>query len=199
MSFTTIILMLSFSLVMSITPGPVNLMIISSGINNGFYKTFSFISGATIGFTTLLILISFGFNTILKSYPIYLSIIEILGFCYIMYLSYQIVKSNNNIKLQKKTFKTLYFYEGFLLQFLNPKACLASISGVSMFSSSLESLVIFIIIYFIVCYLSLSFWGILGQKATQYLNTNKKLKYFNFLMAGLLFLISLYLFITFIS
>ncbi len=199
MSFTTIILMLSFSLVMSITPGPVNLMIISSGINNGFYKTFSFISGATIGFTTLLILISFGFNTILKSYPIYLSIIEILGFCYIMYLSYQIVKSNNNIKLQKKTFKTLYFYEGFLLQFLNPKACLASISGVLMFSSSLESLVIFIIIYFIVCYLSLSFWGILGQKATQYLNTNKKLKYFNFLMAGLLFLISLYLFITFIS
>ncbi|MGM8794272.1 hypothetical protein [Enterobacter asburiae] len=37
------------------------MVIISSGAVHGFRKTFSFVSGATIGFTLLLIFICFGF------------------------------------------------------------------------------------------------------------------------------------------
>ncbi|EPP7098025.1 LysE family transporter, partial [Klebsiella michiganensis] len=44
---------------MSISPGPVNMVIISSGANHGFRKTLPFISGATTGFTLLLILVGF--------------------------------------------------------------------------------------------------------------------------------------------
>lgn len=40
MTLTTIFAMVTLSLVMSISPGPVNMMIISSGINHGFLKTF---------------------------------------------------------------------------------------------------------------------------------------------------------------
>ena len=82
--------------------------------------------------------------------------------------------------------KELKFYEGFLLQWLNPKAWAASISGVAMYSFNDFYLLVFIIIYFIVCYLSLSFWGLFGQKATLFLNTNKKLKNFNLLMGSIL-------------
>jgi threonine/homoserine/homoserine lactone efflux protein len=53
--------MLMFSLTMSISPGPVNMVIISS--SHGFRKTLPFVSGATIGFTLLLILVGFGFYT----------------------------------------------------------------------------------------------------------------------------------------
>ena len=53
--------MFSFSLAMSISPGPVNMIILSSGVNYGVKKTIPYVSGATIGFTLLLLFTGLGF------------------------------------------------------------------------------------------------------------------------------------------
>lgn len=180
--------MFSFSLAMSISPGPVNMMIISSGINHGFVKTFSFISGATIGFTLLLVLIALGLSNMLILYPTVFSFLEIFGAIFIIYIGYKIMTSTGALNVEKDEEKKLKFYEGFLLQWLNPKAWIASISGVSMFAIDTMSLTFFVIMYFIVCYVSLSFWGILGQKATLFFNTNTRLKAFNISMGTILIL-----------
>ena len=187
MTLTILFTMISFSFVMSISPGPVNMMIITSGINNGFKRTFSFISGASIGFTLLLVVIALGLKSFLDEYPIFLEYLGYIGSFFIIYMGYKIASSKPNLEL-KSSMKQLKFYEGFLLQWLNPKAWAASISGVAMFSFSNYSLLVFISIYFVVCYLCLSFWGLFGQKATVFLNTNKKLKNFNLLMGSILIL-----------
>lgn len=190
MSILTFLSMLSFSLVMSISPGPVNILIISSGATNGFKKTFSFISGATIGFTLLLALVSLGMDKLINES--FLKVIEYFGLLFIIYMGYKIASSNNKLDLTKSN-KKLKFYEGFLLQWLNPKAWLASISGVSMFSYNDNYLIVFVFIYFIVCYLSLSFWGLLGDKGAVFLNTNKRLDIFNLLMGVVLIVLALVL------
>jgi threonine/homoserine/homoserine lactone efflux protein len=179
--------MLLFSLVMSISPGPVNMMIVTSSINNGFKNTFAFISGATIGFTLLLISIGFGLAEILNIYPFFLSYLEFFGFSFIVYMGYKIASSVSSLEIKDENKRNLRFYEGFLLQWLNPKAWIASLSGVSMFSGN-EKLLIFVFIYFIVCYLSLSFWGYLGLYFTKFLNTHNKLKIFNVIMGSILIL-----------
>ena len=189
MTQTILLAMFSFSLAMSISPGPVNMMIISSGINHGFVKTFSFISGATIGFTLLLLMIALGLSNVFTLYPTLFSFLEIFGAIFIIYIGYKIASSSGALKIEESEQKKLKFYEGFLLQWLNPKAWVASISGVSMFVVDELSLTVFVIMYFIVCYISLSFWGVLGQKATLFLNTNKRLKVFNMLM-GIILIIS---------
>jgi len=97
MDLTTLLAMFSLSLAMSITPGPVNMMTISSGVNHGFKKTVPFISGATIGFTLLLILIGFGLINILNHYPYLLSFMEILGALFIIYIGYKIATSRADI------------------------------------------------------------------------------------------------------
>ena len=186
MTLTTLFAMFSFSLAMSISPGPVNMMIISSGINHGVKKTIPFISGATIGFTLLLVLIGFGLMNILNMYPYLLNYLEMAGATFIIYMGYKIATSASSLSAKKYNKKTLEFYEGFLLQWLNPKAWIACVSGVSMFVSSDGAFFVFVIMYFIVCYLSLSFWGILGQKATRFLNTPTKLKVFNIIMGAIL-------------
>jgi len=186
MSLTIILTMFSFSLAMSISPGPVNMMIISSGINHGVKKTMAFISGATIGFTLLLVLIGLGLMNVINLYPSLLEYIEFLGASFIIYMGYKIATSLGDITIKKSEKKVLKFYEGFLLQWLNPKAWIACVSGVSMFVSSSSDFVIFVSIYFVVCYASLSFWGVLGQKVTRFLNTPKKLKFFNIIMGGVL-------------
>jgi threonine/homoserine/homoserine lactone efflux protein len=187
MTLTIFLSMLLFSFVMSISPGPVNMMIVTSSINNGFKNTFAFISGATIGFTLLLISIGFGLSKFLNIYPFFLSYLEFFGFSFIVYMGYKIATSISSFEIKDVNKKNLKFYEGFLLQWLNPKAWIASLSGVSMFSGN-EKLLIFISIYFIVCYLSLSFWGYLGLYFAKFLNTNIKLKFFNVVMGSILIL-----------
>lgn len=186
--------MCTFSLVMSITPGPVNIVIVNSGINNGFKKTFAFISGATIGFTLLLVLIGLGLNTVLEKKSLFFSSLTFLSSLFIIYLGYKIINSTGNIKINNKEKKTPYFYEGFLMQWLNPKAWIASMSGVSLFSSSDFNLYSFIFIYFFICYLSLMFWGYIGEKISYLLKIEKHLKLLNFIMGSLLIVLAVYLF-----
>lgn len=193
MSISFFISMLSFCIVLSISPGPVNAMIVTSGVNNGFRKTFSFISGATIGFTLLLLLIALTYEKLLlSSSSSFIETLEIIGSLFIIYMGYKIA-STTMIDLSVKSSKTLKFYEGFLLQWLNPKAWLACLAGVSMFINSQTTLVIFIIMYFIVCYICLSLWGILGHKASIFFNTPLKIKVFNIFMGSLLILSALVL------
>lgn len=88
-----LIAMISFSLAMSISPGPVNMVIVSSGASYGIRKTFSFVSGATIGFTLLLLFIGLGFYKVMDLYPSFLEYLAISGSLFIIYMGYLMVSS----------------------------------------------------------------------------------------------------------
>lgn len=190
------IAMFSFSLVMSISPGPVNMVIVSSGASYGVRKTFSFVSGGTIGFTLLLLFIGLGFSEMIDLYPQFLKYLAVVGSLFIVYMGYLIATSNP--KLAIKDHKQPTFMQGFLLQWLNPKAWIACMAGVSLFSvpNSRQEFLTFSLVYFLVCYLSLFSWSVLGYKAAILLNSEFKLKLFNQLMGGLLILTSCFLLYT---
>lgn len=190
---TLFLAMFSFSLVMSITPGPVNMIILSSGISYGVRRTIPYVSGATIGFTLLLIFIGCGFSRFIKAYPFFLTYLAIVGSLYIIYMGYKIASSKPALKISKTS--TPKFYEGFLLQWINPKAWVACVSGVSIFSSakSYDPFLMFVIIYFMVCYLSLGVWAILGDKVSYLLKDHYHLRLLNIIMGSLLMITAGYL------
>ncbi|VTM88308.1 cysteine/O-acetylserine exporter [Raoultella ornithinolytica] len=74
-----IVTMFIFSLTMSFSPGPVNMIIISSAAAHGFRKTFPFVSGATTGFTALLIFVCFGFYAAIEQHPLFSNISTLLA------------------------------------------------------------------------------------------------------------------------
>lgn len=190
---TLLLAMFSFSLVMSITPGPVNMIILSSGINYGVKKTIPYVTGATVGFIFLLLFIGFGFSQFIKAYPFFQNYLAIVGSLYIIYLGYKIACSKSKLKESKND--VLKFYQGFLLQWINPKAWIACVSGASIFSSakSYGPFLTFSIIYFIVCYISLSVWAILGNRVSYLLKDHVHLRFFNFTMGLLLMITAGYL------
>lgn len=196
MTQTSLLAMFSFSLIMSLTPGPVILMIVTSGVNYGFRKTFSFISGATIGFITLLILMALGLSQIYTFYSDFFRFVELLGVCFICYMGYNIAVSKATLEVDNNNKKYLKFHEGFLFQWLNPKAWIAALSGTSMFSETTSALTIFIVLYFFVAYLSLSFWGLLGKKLRKIFSNQKILKIFNILMGSILIFTGLSMLLT---
>jgi threonine/homoserine/homoserine lactone efflux protein len=190
---TLLLAMFSFSLVMSITPGPVNMIILSSGIRYGVKRTIPYVSGATIGFTLLLLFIGFGFSQFIKAYPFFLTYLAIVGSLYIIYMGYKIAFSKLELEIDKRDAPK--FYEGFLLQWINPKAWISCVSGASIFSSAenYSQFLTFTIIYFIVCYLSLGVWAILGDKVSHLLKDHFRLRLFNFTMGLLLMITAGYL------
>lgn len=191
--------MFTFSLAMSITPGPVNMIILSSGVHYGVKKTLPYISGATIGFTLLLLFIGIAFFQVIKSHPAFLNYLAIIGSLYIIYIGYKIACSKPTIEIQKATIPK--FYQGFLLQWINPKAWIACVSGVTLFSNSdnYEKFLIFSSIYFIVCYASLVAWAVLGNQISVFLKNNIRLKIFNIIMGILLIMTTVYLFFSHVT
>jgi threonine/homoserine/homoserine lactone efflux protein len=188
-----LIAMFSFSLAMSISPGPVNMVIVSSGASYGVRKTFSFVSGATIGFTLLLLFLGLGFYKVIDLYPSILKYLAIAGSFFIVYMGYLIVLSKPELDIKEQKQPT--FIQGFLLQWLNPKAWIACVAGVSLFSvpDSNQLFLTFSLVYFITCYFSLFSWSVLGNKVTILLNSEFKLKLFNQLMGGLLIITACFL------
>lgn len=188
-----LIAMFSFSLTMSISPGPVNMVIVSSGMNYGVRKTLPFVSGGTIGFTLLLLFIGLGFSQVISSYPNLLKYLTIAGSLFIIYMGYLIATANPELDIEKQNEPT--FFQGFLLQWLNPKAWVACLAGASLFSvpNSSKEFLLFSFIYFVVCYLSLFSWSVLGDKFSKFLNSNLKLRLFNFSMGGALIATACYL------
>lgn len=185
--------MFSFSLAMSISPGPVNMIILSSGINYGIRRTIPYVSGATVGFTLLLLFIGLGFFQMIQTYPAFLTYLAVGGSLFIVYMGYKIASSKPEMEVKQTDVPK--FYEGFLLQWLNPKAWIACVSGVSFFSSveSYGPFLTFTGIYFLVCYASLAAWAILGDRVSTYLNTPLRLRLFNGTMGGLLIATACYL------
>ena len=188
-----IIAMSIFSLTMSITPGPVNMINLSSGVTHGFKKTIPFVSGATAGFILLLIVLGMGFMQVIEAYPVFLKYMSLGGAGFILYISYKIAVSEPDISAQRLNCPT--FMEGFLLQWLNPKAWLACMSGITLFADekSYFPLVLFILLYFVICFISLSSWALLGDKLKVLMGCKTRLKIFNYVMGILLSACAVYL------
>lgn len=188
-----LIAMISFSLSMSISPGPVNMVTVSSGMNYGIRKTLPFVSGSTIGFTLLLLFIGLGFSQVISKYPNFLNYLTFAGSLFIVYMGYLIATATPELNIKKQKRPT--FLQGFLLQWLNPKAWVACLAGASLFSvpNSSREFLLFSLIYFIVCFLSLFSWSLLGDKSSKLLDSRLKLRVFNFTMGCALITTAVYL------
>ncbi|NRA52649.1 MAG: LysE family translocator [Gammaproteobacteria bacterium] len=192
---TLIIAMFAFSLSMSISPGPVNLICLSSGLNYGFKRTLPFISGATVGFVLLLTTIGLGLSTITSEYSLVFNTLKYLGSAFIGYMGINVFLSAGKLEINKNYAAKPTFKQGLLLQWLNPKAWVACMAGSAAFNAanSPETLGLFVTIYFMVCYCGIACWALVGVKISKLLTQPKQLKIINRLMGIALGAVAIYL------
>lgn len=112
------------------------------------------------------------------------------------YIGYKIIFSPTEFEIKEE--QPLRFRHGFLMQWLNPKAWIACLSGVSAFglNTSYPMLFVFVCIYFLICYLSLMAWALLGSKLQFLMKVNNGIKVFNTVMGGSLIIVAIYLLFT---
>ena len=70
MSHSLLIAFVLFAAVMFFTPGPNNIMVLSSGLTYGFRRTLPHIAGIAIGFAFMVGAVGFGLAAIFVAYPV---------------------------------------------------------------------------------------------------------------------------------
>lgn len=188
---TIFISMLIFALIGAISPGPVNIIATSTAANFGFRKALPHVMGATLAYTFIVFLVGIGLNTVLEVYPQITEFLKYVGGAFLLYMSFKIAtaKPADNGLIMNATPPRLI--EGALSQWLNPKAWLVSMSGISVFVTSHSShsflyLFVFCLISFAMCFIGIGTWAVLGELIRSYLSNAKYQVAFNRVMGLLL-------------
>lgn len=187
---------LSYVLIANFAPGANTIISMSNAGQYGFKKSIMFNVGVFFGVFTIFVLSSI-FSVILYDYiPSIKSIMAYVGAAYILWLAWQICKSNpqNDDRTQKRTNTLL---SGLLLQFVNPSVIIYSLATVSTFImpyyKSTFTLLYFSLILAFIGFLGTCCWALFGSIFQKFLIKNYKIV--NIVMALLLVYCSISLFL----
>jgi len=173
---------LLYCLIATITPGPNNILILSTVHNHGVKKALKFSYGAILAFGILLILSVLLNAFLINILPNILFIMQIIGTMYMLYLAYIIFNMNGRIKDKNEsaTFKV-----GFFMQFINPKGvvfCLTVFPSFIMpYYSSMYELLGFALIITIIGAFSFFTWVLVGSLLKTFLE--KYQRFVNIIMS----------------
>jgi len=179
-----------YALSMSLSPGPVNLMALTSGINQGLPKSIPFVTGASVGFIALFFLVGIGFGQLTLLLPSLMVILKVSGIAFMLYVSYLLFNASSNVSLSSQYNTT--FWQGAIMQWLNPKAWMASTAAVSAFELNIfANLVIFCGIYLVICFTCILAWAGAGNLLQHWLKQEQRMAIFNKTMAVVLALVAM--------
>src|SRR5262245_42074185 len=89
----TLLALVSFAFVTSITPGPNNIMLTASGVNFGFARTVPHVLGVGAGFTLMLLIVGFGLGAVFAASPETQTALKIVGAAYMVWLAWKIANA----------------------------------------------------------------------------------------------------------
>lgn len=191
---TALLSMAAFALASSISPGPVNVVALSVGARHGLAASMRHVTGATIGFTVLLLLIGLGLHALLAHFPNLIAVVKWAGVGFLLYMATKLAVDNGRLGADQSARGPSYAH-GAAMQWLNPKAWLASLAGMGPYAADGDGQLVwqFTVVYFVICYVSIASWAYAGTFLRKYLQEPWRVRIFNRVMAALLAASALYL------
>jgi threonine/homoserine/homoserine lactone efflux protein len=189
MPFDTLVALLVYAFVTSITPGPNNLMLLSSGVNFGFARSVPHMLGIGIGFVVLLLAVGFGLGAILTAFPALHTALKIAGAAYLLYLAWKIAMARSVTRGSEQNARPLTFLDAAAFQWVNPKAWVMAITAMAVYTvpeSPFLSVLLIALAFGVVNLPSVSVWAGFGTALRGFLSDPVRLKWFNIAMGLLL-------------
>lgn len=124
--------LVTYLLVMSITPGPNNLVLASSGVNFGFSRTLPSLLGMALGLSLQIGLLSLFLGALISlmaSLQLYLAV---AGCAYLLWLSWNLARAGK-AKAGDAGARPMGFWGGLMFNWLNPKVWLMGFNLVMVF------------------------------------------------------------------
>ena len=189
MTWSLLVSVAVFSFVTAVSPGPNNTFLLSSGANFGLKKSVPYLNGIMAGLTGMMIALGAGLGVIFSTLPAVYQVLKWVGFGYIVWLAFLIVKSTS--KSDTGEAKYIGFWQATTFQFVNPKAwvVVASFMATMVPVGSGFAATAFICLFFLVfTYPGALLWAVAGQVLKDWLSVPSRRRVFNILSAILLVL-----------
>ncbi|MBY4840697.1 LysE family translocator [Pantoea sp. DY-5] len=170
----------SYVTVMSITPGPNNLLLATSGVNFGFKRTLPMLFGILLGCAIQMLLASVALDALLHWMGAIRLPLTVVGCSYLLWLSWKIFRAGAPQLRERPRPMTLI--GGICFQAVNPKAWLMVTNVALMYANS--SGVLTLLLGFAALNLPcILIWAALGDRLRSHLQVAWKRQAFNSLMA----------------
>ena len=189
MTLDALFALVAFAFVTSVTPGPNNMMLLASGVNFGFRRTVPHMLGIGLGHALMVFLVGLGLAGLFESFPILHRVLKVVSVVYMLWLAWKIATSGAPEGGEAKG-KPFTFLQAAGFQWVNPKAWAMALGAVTVYAPdrSLPTMAIVAIAFCAVNMPSVSVWTLAGQALRRWLTDPRRLRAFNWTMAGLLVL-----------
>ena len=181
-------ILFSFSLatfVLSISPGPDNIFVLTQSIVNGRKFGLATVFGLLFGCLIHTSIVAFGVSLFIKENESIFLMIKIFGASYLLYLAAKVYQTNANIVLSNNTIRSQsvfqLFKKGFIMNVLNPKVTIFFLAFFPqfLFSDVISTVLQFYIlggIFIIISFLVFSTIAILAGSISNYLRAYSKVQ-----------------------
>ena len=123
---------LAFVLVSTITPGPNNFLLATSGIKFGVRASLRHVLGIHCGIYLLVVLCGLGLGQLLLAFPEALIGLKVFGTGYLIYLAWKIIGFQLVEGETTSVGKPMSVLQALLFQFSNPKAWMMATTGLNI-------------------------------------------------------------------
>jgi threonine/homoserine/homoserine lactone efflux protein len=194
MSHSLLIAFVIFATVMFFTPGPNNIMLLSSGLTYGFRPTIPHILGITFGFAFMIGAVGVGLGTVFIAYPVLQTILKYAGVAYLVYLAAVIAMSGPVSTDQDAGRRPMTFWGAAMFQWVNVKGWVMVIGTITAYAAIAAypwNIAIQVSLSLLLGAVSCTVWALFGSALRPILTSSRMVRAFNIVMAILL-LASLY-------
>lgn len=169
------------------TPGPNNLMLMASGANFGVKRTLPHLTGVAFGFPVMIVPVGLGVMQIFDIWPLAHTVLTVLSVIYLLYLAWKIANASapRNAEAGARPL-TLLQAAGF--QWVNPKAWSMALGAITLYAADRDLVSILWVsgMFAVLGTVSAFAWVTIGTAVRRLLANPKRLRVFNWVMAGLL-------------
>ncbi len=189
LSLPLFVSMSAFAVAASVSPGPVNLLVLSTAIHAGWRGAMPLVIGASAGFTLLLWLIGIGMVELWQQWPLLRQLVRLGGVAFLVWLAWKLACSDGELDMGRGA-EPAGACTGAFMQWVNPKAWLASAAGMGAFAADgdLELVTVFAVLWGSLCALSISLWALAGDQLSGWVSSSRRMRCINRGLAGLLLL-----------
>ena len=188
MSYGLVGAFIVFAVVTLFTPGPNNVMLMTTGLNFGLRRAQPHVLGVTLGFSFMVLVVGLGLGAVFSAWPLLYTIIKYAGAAYILYLAWLIGRSHS-VKEGEAPPRPVSFIEGCLFQWVNPKGWVMVVGSVTAYAAIAAfplNMVLMAAVFAILGYASSMTWVLFGTGLRRFVAAPRAIRAFNIAMAVLL-------------
>ena len=140
--------LVTFCVVTLFTPGPNNIMLMTTGLNFGLRRGLPHMFGVALGFAAMVLAIGLGLGAVVTAYPVLYSVLKYAGAAYLLYLAWAIATSG---PVGRETAdageagrvgiggrgqgRPISFLQAVAFQWVNPKAWVMAVGAISTYAT----------------------------------------------------------------